>query len=1035
VWSYLAIASNAPASWTSLAFDDSPWPAGPAQLGYGEGDEATTIPFGSDGNNKWITSYYRHPFTINDPGAVTNLVLHLLRDDGAVVYLNGLEILRDNIPPGPVSWGTLATNATDDGKIFYEFLINPATLTPGTNLLAVEIHQTLASSSDVSFDLSLDALASTNRPPGVYLASPIDGATVVSPDGVSISAQVVAGGTLGVANVEFFADSVKLGGDLSAPYFLAWSNSPFGAHQIMVVATDSEGGSITSAPVNILVTAPPLASQLVSLGEVWKYLDDGTDPGAAWRTRNFDDSGWNEGAARLGYGGDGEVTTVGFGLDPTAKHPTTYFRHALNVPDPAAFSTLKLRLIRDDGAVVYLNGVEVFRSNMAAGLISANSLALNTVNPPEETAIFETTLAPGTLASGSNVVAVEVHQASITSSDLGFDLALLGLTDTNLVQGVYLASPGDGAHFDLPATVLLSAVAQATAGVSKVEFFDGSIKLGESTTSPFNITWTNPAASSHILTARATDNASQSLTSAPVSITVGPSILPSASIETRLLPSHSTWTYLDDGSNQGSNWTSRAFNDAGWKTGLARFGYGLDGEFTRLTNDITTHYFRKWFNATNPAVFTELLFRLQRDDGAVIHLNGQEIYRSNMPTGAVDSVTLASTTANSLDENYVFETLIPTAGSGLLLGSNLVAVELHQSSATSSDAGFDLELWGIGTTEPRLYLSNPSDGANVPLPVQIDAEAWAGSGRAITKVEFFEGANKIGEVTSGPFSFTWFNPSLGSNRLSAVATDDSGRLLHSGLVSITVSQPPVNTTLVATGSVWKYLDNGSNQLTNWAQRGYDDSAWASGPAELGYNNVPVTIVGFGPDAAHKYITTYFRRWFTVPADAVYTNFNFRLKRDDGGVVYLNGREVFRSNMPAGSIGYQTLASSAVVIPDEETFFPTSMAATNLVAGTNLLAVEIHQNDPASGDLGFDIEFIASGYSVPATPPALTLRRNGPSVIISWPSTAQVWRMYSAASLDPGAWSVLAEAPAVINGFNILTLGTTNQTRFYQLRRP
>jgi hypothetical protein len=319
--------------------------------------------------------------------------------------------------------------------------------------------------------------------------------------------------------------------------------------------------------------------------------------------------------------------------------------------------------------------------------------------------------------------------------------------------------------------------------------------------------------------------------------------------------------------------------------------------------------------------------------------------------------------------------------------------------------------------------------------VQIDAEAWAGNGRSISKVEFFEGANKIGEAANPPFSLTWFNPPLGTNRVSAVGTDDSGRLLHSGIATITVSQPPVITTLVATGSVWKYLDNGSNQGTNWSQRIYDDSTWASGPAELGYNNVPVTIVGFGPDPAHKYITTYFRHWFPVPADAVYTNFNVRLKRDDGGVVYLNGRELFRSNMPAGIITNQTLASSAVVIPDEETFFLTSMAATNLVAGTNVLAVEIHQNDPASGDLGFDIEFIASGYSVPATPPSLVLQRNGPSVKISWPPTAQIWRMYSAASLDPGAWSVLTATPSVIDGFNVLTLTSTNGNKFYQLRKP
>ena len=343
---------------------------------------------------------------------------------------------------------------------------------------------------------------------------------------------------------------------------------------------------------------------------------------------------------------------------------------------------------------------------MATGLVSANSLAVDPVNPPDETTFFETTLGPASLLSGSNVLAVEVHQAAINSSDLGFDLALLGLTTTNFVEGVYLASPGNGADFELPITVSLAAVAGAAGGVSKVEFFDGANKIGEATTLPFNFAWSNPPAGLHLLTAVATDNAAHLMTSAPVTITVAPAPLPTASVATLLLGARSSWKYLDDGSNQGSNWTSRAFSDAAWKTGTARFGYGLDGEFTKISNNIVTHYFRKWFTVTDPAIFTELLFRLQRDDGAVIHLNGQEIYRSNMPTGAVNSATLAATTANSLDENYVFETPIPAPGSGLLLGSNLVAVELHQSSATSSDAGVDLELWGFGSTEPRVYLSN-----------------------------------------------------------------------------------------------------------------------------------------------------------------------------------------------------------------------------------------------------------------------------------------------------------------------------------------
>ena len=1037
-WRYLAGASAAPANWATAAFSDTGWPAGNAELGFGDGGEATVID-GGPAATRYATVYFRHAFTVNDPAAVTNLTLQLKRDDGAVVYLNGLELLRDNMPLGAIAYGTLATNAADDGASFFTFALNPASLAVGSNMVAVEVHQSALNSSDLSFDLGLDALASTNRPRGVYLVSPLDGASVALPNNVTIAAQVVAGGTLGVAKVEFYGGGVKIGEDTAAPYSLAWSNPPSGAQQIFAVATDSAGGSITSAPVSILVTAPPLTTQLISSGDVWKYLDDGADPGTAWRARIFDDSDWNEGAARLGYGGDGEVTTVSYGSDANNRHVTTYFRHAFTVANPAAFTSVRLRLIRDDGAVVYLNGAEVFRSNMAAGLISANSLALLTVNAPEETTFYETVFSTAGLVAGTNVVAVEVHQAGVTSSDLGFDLALLGVKNTNAASGIYLSSPAQGADYDMPATVAISAFATSTSGVSKVEFFDGATKLGETTNAPFNFTWNSASAGSHTLTARATDNAALTMTSPPVAITVSPVTLPSASVATMFFPARSTWTYLDDGSNQGTNWTGRAFNDAAWKMGAGRFGYGYDGETTKLGTNITTHYFRKWFTVANPGQITELLFRLQRDDGAVIHLNGQEIYRSNMPTGAVNSATLAVAGVNALDENYVFETFIPTPGSGLLLGSNLVAVELHQSSATSSDAGFDLELWGYGTTEPRVYLANPPNGADCKLPVNvsIDANAWAGTGRSLSKVEFFDGAAKLGESSLTPYRWIWTNPPAGTHVLSAVATDNGGRLIGSEPATITVTTPPLTLLLVASNSVWKYLDNGSNQGTNWAQRGYNDASWLAGPAELGYNNNPVTVVSFGPSSSSKYITTYFRRWFSVADDAVITNFNFRLKRDDGAVVYLNGREVFRSNMPATAITSATLASASVGGADETTFFLSSLPATNLVAGTNLLAVEVHQNAADSSDLSFDIEVTGTGYAIYLPPPVAAITRAGGTVEISWPAAYTGWRVYATTDILTALnqWTLLPNFPVVVGGNNVLTITPSGGAQFFRLGKP
>src|SRR5215211_6624498 len=110
-----------------------------------------------------------------------------------------------------------------------------------------------------------------------------------------------------------------------------------------------------------------------------------------------------------------------------------------------------------------------------------------------------------------------------------------------------------------------------------------------------------------------------------------------------------------------------------------------------------------------------------------------------------------------------------------------------------------------------------------------------------------------------------------------------------------------DTTLVAAGSVWKYLDNGSNQGTAWLAASFNDGGWASGPAQLGYGDGDeATVVSYGSDTNNKFITTYFRRAFNVADAAAFTNLTLRVLRDDGAIVYLNGTEVWRTNMPSGA---------------------------------------------------------------------------------------------------------------------------------------
>jgi acid phosphatase type 7 len=175
------------------------------------------------------------------------------------------------------------------------------------------------------------------------------------------------------------------------------------------------------------------------------------------------------------------------------------------------------------------------------------------------------------------------------------------------------------------------------------------------------------------------------------------------------------------------------------------------------------------------------------------------------------------------------------------------------------------------------------------------------------------------------------------------------------------------TTLVGRGSSWKYLDNGSNQGTGWIAPAFDDTTWAAGNAQLGYGDGDeATVVGYGGNASNKFVTTYFRKSFNVANPADFVSLTLNILRDDGAVVYLNGTEIYRNNMPAGAVGYQTLAPVAISGAEETTTFlqANGISPNLLVAGGNVLAVEIHQSGVTSTDISFDFDLIGQ-TSAPA----------------------------------------------------------------------
>ena len=196
------------------------------------------------------------------------------------------------------------------------------------------------------------------------------------------------------------------------------------------------------AALALVGSAAPAARavDLVSTGAIWKYLDDGSDQGTAWSGTDFVDGGWDSGPAQLGYG-DGDEATVVNGGPVGDRFITTYFRHTFIVADPGSVAGLELRILRDDGAVIHLNGTEIIRTNMPGGEIDYQTLSATTIGGADELVFHAFPVSPGMLVPGDNLLAVEIHQRSSTSSDISFDLELATTAAPgvpSIVRGPYL---------------------------------------------------------------------------------------------------------------------------------------------------------------------------------------------------------------------------------------------------------------------------------------------------------------------------------------------------------------------------------------------------------------------------------------------------------------------------------------------------------------------------------------------------------------------------------------------------------------------
>ena len=420
-WAY-RYQSDAPGGdWTASEFDDSSWDTGAAPLGWGHGDLGTELTI--EGTTP-LTAYFRRSVTIEDATQISALELTTRADDGVVVYVNGTEVARKNMPSGTIGHGTYATAAPSSATA----LADPVNVTvPGTllvtgeNVITAEVHLNYRSTPSASFELTAEAVSDAPQlraepAPEILAARPPSGRA----EGASSEEPAEE-----PAEPEAPADS----GDAAGAEDTTGAEEPA---ETDADEADAEEADATAAACEATAVPPqehtaPVEDdpaedgegavdpdEVIAPGSEWSldcgtFLDESPEGSTDWTGTGFDDDAWSVGAAPLGWGGDehllGTVLSLDGGVPPSAR-----FRRTLELDDLEGVRTLQLTLPAEAELRVHVNGVEVGLPEDADPSADPDAAPTRTVAVPAEA-----------LVEGRNSIAVEVLPSEDAPESFSFD--------------------------------------------------------------------------------------------------------------------------------------------------------------------------------------------------------------------------------------------------------------------------------------------------------------------------------------------------------------------------------------------------------------------------------------------------------------------------------------------------------------------------------------------------------------------------------------------------------------------------------------
>ena len=360
-----------------------------------------------------------------------------------------------------------------------------------------------------------------NAPPAVAMTAPADGSTFTAPANITFQASASdSNGT--IFKVEFLADNYKIGEATAAPFSFSWNGVAAGTYAIKARAVDNLGASTLSAPISVTINAPIVLTSA-------SYIK--TD---ALTKGNWKGAYGSEGANIIGNASNypSYATVISNG-----KSSYTW---AAFTPYDAAL--LKLSTNERIASCWYSSGSFTIDVNLSDG--QSHGLAFYALdwndgngNRAEKVEIFDA--ATGTLLDTHTIASFQQGKylvwdlrghvrIKVTNIASGTNAVVSGLFfgpafNTPNPLSVAITNPANGTSVSAPWSTVISANASNSSGVvTKVEFYDGDTKLGEDTSSPYTLNWSNVGAGTHTLTAVAYDNTGLSATSAPVNVTVIP---------------------------------------------------------------------------------------------------------------------------------------------------------------------------------------------------------------------------------------------------------------------------------------------------------------------------------------------------------------------------------------------------------------------------------------------------------------------------------------------------------------------------------